>query len=65
MVQARLNHTHFVGADLREANLRGVPWLLLMEISLQEGVNLLDTEWDKEDDEGSAGFLGSGDFSLI
>jgi len=40
-----------------------VPWLLLMEISLQEGVNLLDTQWDKEEDEGPSSFLG-GDFSL-
>jgi len=40
--------TIFAGADLRQADLRGIPWLLVMEITLQPGVNVADILWDQD-----------------
>lgn len=52
--RANLEKAQLHGANCLEADLRGVPWLIVMDLLLQPGVNGTGILWDSPTDEKGA-----------
>jgi len=57
--RTNLHTTNFQGANLEGADLSGIPWLLVMEMTLQPGVKLKAIRWEVEHEEKTTGRPGA------
>ncbi|MBO0781903.1 MAG: pentapeptide repeat-containing protein, partial [Ktedonobacteraceae bacterium] len=46
LIKANLEQVTASRANFQKADLRGIPWLIVMDLTLQPGVNVADMRWD-------------------